>query len=347
MPSPDVIIAGSGIIGISLALELRERGASVLILDRAEPGNEASSAAAGMLAAVDPETPAGLRALALESAMLYPQFVRKLENAVGVQADFRRHGTVALAAQGPCPEQYRRISDDELRSLEPGLVTGGLPACFVGEDTVDPALLMHVAVGAARKKGVELRCGVNVHSMRAAGSQAEVITDHGPLLAGAAVNCCGAWSGAPVKPRKGQMMYLQPRRAGLLQHVVRAPGAYIVPRSSGKILVGATVEDAGFDKTVDPETIRQLHAAASRYLPELASAAVAQTWAGLRPGTPDDLPLIGETATRHVYLASGHYRNGILLAPVTARIMANLITGKPAGADISPFSPARFAATPA
>jgi glycine oxidase len=118
-----------------------------------------------------------------------------------------------------------------------------------------------------------------------------------------------------------------------------------VPRSSGKILVGATVEDVGFDKSVDQQTIRQLHSAAALYVPDLASAAITETWAGLRPGTPDDLPMIGETASKRVFLASGHYRNGILLAPITARIMANLIAGKPAGTDIAAFSPARFAAT--
>jgi glycine oxidase len=342
--SPDVIIAGAGIIGISLALELRERGSSVLVLERAEPGNEASSAAAGMLAATDPETPPGLRALAQESAMLYPQFVRRLENSVGVRVDFRRHGTIDLGEHRPCPGHARVLLPDELERMEPGLETGGLPACFAVEDSVDPALLMQVALGAARKKGVEVRCSVHVQAMQARDGQAEVITDQGRLLAGAAVNCCGAWSGAPVKPRKGQMMYLQPRRSGLLQHVVRAPGAYIVPRSSGKILVGATVEDVGFDKSVDEQTIRQLHAAAARYVPELASAAITETWAGLRPGTPDDLPLIGEASGPRIFLASGHYRNGILLAPITARIMANLITGKPAGADIAAFSPARFAA---
>ncbi|HEX7287049.1 MAG TPA: FAD-dependent oxidoreductase [Candidatus Angelobacter sp.] len=342
MRSPDVIIAGAGIIGISLALELRERGSSVLVLERAEPGNEASSAAAGMLAATDPETPVGLRALALESAMLYPQFVRKLENAVGVQADFRRHGTIALGEK-PCPGHARALLADELERMEPCLNAGGLPACFVAEDSIDPVLLMQVALGAARKNGVEVRGGMHVQTMRSGDGQAEVITDQGRLLAGAAVNCCGAWSGAPVKPRKGQMMYLQPLRPGLIQHVVRAPGAYIVPRSSGKILVGATVEDVGFDKTVDPQTIRRLHSAAASFVPELASAAITETWAGLRPGTPDDLPVIGETANKRVFLASGHYRNGILLAPVTARIMANLVTGKPAGTDIATFSPARFA----
>lgn len=342
MQSPDVIIAGAGIIGISLALELRERGAGVLVLDRQEPGREASSAAAGMLAATDPETPAPLRALALEGARLYPQFMQQIEDVSGVRVDFRRHGTIAIGQERPAAGEYRPLSPDELRRAEPHLEAGGLPASFVAEDSVDPALLMQAALAAARKSGIEVRSGIQVQSMECTGDQVEVITDQGRLLAGAAANCCGAWSGAPVKPRKGQMLYLQPPRSGLLEHVVRAPGVYIVPRSSGKILVGATVEDVGFDKTVDPRTIRQLHSAAARYIPELESAAIFESWAGLRPGSPDDLPLMGETGQKRIFLASGHFRNGILLAPVTAKIMADLIAGRPAGTDINAFAPQRF-----
>ena len=173
------------------------------------------------------------------------------------------------------------------------------------------------------------------------------------LTARTVVDCRGAWSGAPVVPRKGQMLYLMPQHAGLLQHVVRAPNAYIVPRSSGRILVGTTVEDAGFDKSVQVETIQQLHHAAAQFVPELAMASVSESWAGLRPGTPDDLPVLGlketgsketgTTQTSGLFIATGHFRNGILLAPLTATTMANIIEGKPAGLDITAFAPLRFA----
>jgi len=147
------------------------------------------------------------------------------------------------------------------------------------------------------------------------------------------------------------MLYLTPQHAVLLQHVVRAPNAYMVPRSAGRILVGTTVEDAGFDKSVQPETIRQLHHAAAQYVPELAMASVSESWAGLRPGTPDDLPVIGlkglkdtgRNQASNVFIASGHFRNGILLAPLTATTMANMIEGKPVELDISAFAPSRFA----
>src|SRR5260370_36446173 len=124
---------------------------------------------------------------------------------------------------------------------------------------------------------------------------------------------------------------LQPQRAGLLEHVINAFEVYLVPRSSGKILVGATVEDVGFDKTVEPDVIANLHHAAAALVPELAAAQVVESWAGLRPGSPDDLPLLGETETRGSFIANGHFRHGILFAPVTARIIAALGMGKPAG----------------
>ena len=246
------------------------------------------------------------------------------------------------------PEELRALKPEEVRRIEPGLQTCGRAAFFVQEDCVDPDLLMQALVRTAELRGVEIRRGVAMQDMRApsgrkAGGQVEVATSAGPLVARAAVNCCGSWSGTPVAPRKGHMLYVQPQRAGLLQHVVRAPDSYIVPRSIGKVLLGTTVEDAGFDKSVVPATIQKLQKAAARYCPELASAPVTATWTGLRPGSPDDLPLIGATGTPGVFVASGHFRNGILLAPMTAQIMANLVMGKPPGTDISSFSPLRFA----
>jgi len=333
-------------MGVCTAIELRRRGAGVLLLERAKPGQEASSAAAGMLAASDPETPVALRPLALESARIYPDFVDDLQRLSGVAVDFRRQGTIVLGEEAPLAN-YRTLSAEEVSQLEPGLQVHGQAAFFVYEDTVDPVLLMRAAVRTAELSGVDIRRHVTVQRMRCSGSDVEVETDKGLFKAGAAVNCQGAWSGPPVKPRKGQMLYVQPPRAGLLQHVVRAPGAYIVPRSSGKVLVGTTVEDVGFDKTVDQKTIRMLHAAAIRYVPELSAAAVTESWAGLRPGSPDDLPLIGPTPQRKVFVASGLFRNGILLAPLAARVIADSVMGEQTTVDISMFSPARFAGTSA
>jgi glycine oxidase len=340
----DAIIAGGGIIGLSLALELRRRGADVLVLDRREPGQEASSAAAGMLASADPGTPVDLRLFAAESARLYPEFVQELQAASGISVDFRRQGTVVLLESSDTPLGHTRLSVAELKQLEPALQLGGHSAFFLQEDSVDPDLLSQAAVKAVRNAGVEIRSHTAMQQMSSQNGNIEVTTQAEQFVARVAVNCQGAWAGAPVRPRKGQMCYLQPQNPALLNHVVRAPEAYLVPRSSGKILVGATVEDAGFDKSVEPETVENLHRAAAVLIPELAAALVVQSWAGLRPGTPDDLPIMGETETRGIFVSGGHFRNGILLAPVAAKVMADLIMGRPSEIDISPFSPARFAA---
>ena len=159
MASYDVIIAGAGIIGLSLALELHEGGAHVLVLERGRPGGEASSAAAGMLAATDPETPMPLRALAIESAHLFPVFVEKLESATRVDVDFRRHGTIVLSKEETMPENYQPLSGGELQKLEPNLAGGGHNAYFVAEDSVDPASLMTAALRSAAQRGVEVRSG--------------------------------------------------------------------------------------------------------------------------------------------------------------------------------------------
>lgn len=341
MKSWDVIIAGAGIIGASLALELRERGATVLVLDRADPGSEASSAAAGMLAAADPETPEALRPLAMESATIFPAFVQKLESACNMQVDFRRLGTIALLHENTAPHEYRNLSVAELQRLEPSIRTSGNSAFFVQEDSVDPSLLMQAALAAARNLGIEIRANTAMKEIRAHDSAVEVVTQTDTFSGASAVDCRGAWSGAPVRPRKGQMLYVQPR-SGVLQHVLRAQDVYIVPRSSGKVLIGATVEDVGFDKSVDSSTIRDLTNAAAKYVQALASAPITQSWAGLRPGTPDDLPVIGPTATPRVFVATGHFRNGILLAPITAKIMADLLQGGTSSLDIRAFSPDRF-----
>jgi glycine oxidase len=341
--TPDIIVVGAGIIGVSLALELRARGASVTVLDRATPGKEASSAAAGMLAAADPETPVALREFALESARIYPTFVAKLEKLSGISTDFRRHGAIIIGEQHMFPSECHRMTLAELKAMEPALNISNRSACWLAEDSVDPVLLMEAALRSAESLGVHIRSGAEVEHIRSSGQQVEVLGKQFRLAARTVVDCRGAWSGPPVIPRKGQMLYLRPLRSGLFQHVVRAPGAYIVPRSSGRILVGTTMEDAGFDKSLQMETIHQLHAAAAQFVSELASASVSEYWAGLRPGTPDDLPIMGQTDTPGLFIATGHFRNGILLAPLTAITMANIIEEKPAGLYVTAFAPLRFA----
>jgi glycine oxidase len=338
----DVIISGAGIIGISLALELQKQGVKALVLERGEPGREASSAAAGMLAPADPETPIALRQIAYESARLFPEYVKQLETASGINADFRQNGTIAFLESAETPNAYKKLSAEDALRLEPSLKAIQHHAFFVQEDSVDPRLLMQAALAAARKLGIKIREATPVWKVHALGQDVEVVADKERFIAHKVVNCQGAWSGAPVRPRKGQMLYVEPANAIELKHVVRTPEVYIVPRSSGKILIGATVEDVGYDKTVEKDAIQKLLNAAAKYLPGIESAQILESWAGLRPGTLDDLPILGPTEIHGVFIASGHFRNGILLAPVTAKIMASVIMGKPAPLDISAFSPARW-----
>jgi glycine oxidase len=340
---PDVIIAGAGIIGVSIALELRRRGAQVLVVDRGEPGQESSAAAAGMLAPSDPETPPALRPMATASAELFPGYVDHLQQFSQMSVDFRRQGTIAFFEGVPAPAEYRKLGAEDVTRMEPALYAEGRKAYFVQEDSVDPQLLTRAALSAAGRSGVEFRGNFEVQMIRARGRDVEVATVAENIFAHTVVDCRGAWSGAPVRPRKGQSLYLQPLRAGLLEHVIKAFEVYLVPRSSGKILVGATVEDVGFNKAVEPEVVAGLHHRAAELVPALANATVTESWAGLRPGSPDDLPLVGPADTPGCFVATGHFRNGILLAPVTARIIADLIDSKAPVLDISAFSPLRFA----
>ncbi len=349
----DIIIIGGGIIGLSLALALRRRGASVLIVERGAPGREASYAAGGMLVDCGLETPAAVQPLATASARLYPEFAQELQFESGVHVDLRDHGTIVF----PPPEHvYERpgftlasLLPVPLAKLEPALAEPKRPAFYLKERSVDPRALSAAAWKAARHRGVDFSSGDEVTAVslvdgRAVGVKTIKTTFHAAKV----VNCAGAWSGRiaphsfPTRPIKGQMLCLLMPSRTLLKHVVRSPEAYLIPRSDGRLLVGATVEEAGFDKRTDLATIQRLHRAALDLVPELRNGKILEDWAGLRPGTPDALPILGATATAGYYVATGHFRDGILLAPITAEVMAAVIEGRTPEYDLAPFSPARF-----
>lgn len=347
----DVIIAGGGVIGLSLALELRRQSAEVLVVERHEPGREASSAAAGMLAPAVDDTPATLFPLASTSARMYPQFVRELETETQQRIDYRTEGTLEVVSADGARSHYFHppISPETAKQLEPCLETAGLEIYFLEECSVDPRALLSALISACHRTGVDLVTGTNVVEVEQhVGRVVGVRTDRTRYGAKVVVNCCGAWSGGvgpvklPTRPVKGQMCSLIPQRRDVLRHVLRSDDVYIVPRSDGRLLVGSTLEETGFDKRVSPETIQQLHQAAANLVPELGEALIQEVWAGLRPGTPDALPILGMTAVEGYYAACGHFRNGILLAPVTAVSMARLIRGLQPEVDLEPFSPARF-----
>jgi len=162
------------------------------------------------------------------------------------------------------------------------------------------------------------------------------------------INCAGAWAGQigphslPVRPVKGQMLSVLMPEKNLLRHVLRTPDVYLIPRSDGRLLIGATLEEAGFDKKTVPETLQQLRHAALELVPELGNAKILEAWAGLRPATPDALPILGETGTAGYFVATGHFRDGILLAPLTAKVMTKLVMGAKPCFDLVAFSASRF-----
>ena len=353
MKTWDVIIIGGGIIGLSLSIALRKRGATVLIVERGEPGREASHAAAGMLADFPLEMPPALQALASASARMYPEFVHELQDESGISADLRDQGTILLATPEQLREHPALITESPLPSplseLEPELGHVNLPAVYLKERSVDPRHVTAAAVAAARHRGVDFSSGDQVLAVEVGDGKATgVRTNKTRFAAGTVINCAGAWAGQigphafPTRPVKGQMLCVAMPDKNLLRHVVRTPEVYLIPRSDGRLLIGATQEEAGYDKQTVPETIQKLRAAAMNLVPKLADARILEAWAGLRPGTPDALPILGVTNTPGYFVATGHFRDGILLAPVTARVMAQIVTGRPPQFGVSPFSAARF-----
>jgi len=342
------------VIGLSLAWELRKSGASVLVLERGEIGGEASCAAGGMLAWCDPHLPEAVRGLATLSADCYGEFVAEIEAASGVGVDLRKHGTIVVDEAPPAAFALEclKLRSAELAAMEPGLRVESRSAQWWPEWSVDPRRLMASLSAACRARGVEIRTSVTVTGVVVANGRAlGVQSRQGDFLADTAVNCAGAWAGeidcgmvpspSPTRPVKGQMLSLEAE--GLLRHVVRSPEAYLIPRSDGSLVVGATVEEAGFDKATQPAIIERLRAAAVALVPQLAEARVRETWAGLRPASSDGLPILGETSLPGYFVASGHFRDGILLAPGTARTMARLVRGESVDADLAALSPKRFA----
>jgi glycine oxidase len=353
----NVIVVGGGIIGLSLAIALRKRGASVLVVERGEPGREASHAAGGMLVDCPLETAPALRQLATASTRMYPEFAHELEVESGMKVDLRDQGTIVFPDQERVHEWEQAWKNSiaipcRARELEP-LASTSRRAFLVKERSVDPRALTAAAFKTAKNRGVDFSSGdavtaVNISDGRVVG----ITTAKTSFLAEKVVNCGGAWSGQigpqpfPTRPVKGQMLCLAMQPRDLIKHVIRAPEVYLIPRSDGRLLVGATVEEAGFDKRTDAETMQRFHRAAIALVPKLADAKILEAWAGLRPGTPDALPILGATPTPGYFVATGHFRDGILLAPITAEVLSDLIEDRAPKYDLSAFSPNRFARIP-
>ena len=370
--SADAVIVGGGLIGCSLAAELAARGLSVVVVERAEPGGEASGAAAGMLTPqADASEPSPFFDLALESRELYPEWARRAFEETGVDPGYRRTGLLrvlpapapeAEAARAPAKWQRARgLRVDELaceelpREIAVRLAPGVRSVLFFPDEAVvDPRRATRASWLLAERRGVRVETGTSVRRfLLERGVCRGVETDSGGIASGAVIDAAGAWASfdgvlpltVPIVPVRGQIVEV--RLGGRpLQTVLSSEEVYLVPREDGGVLIGSTLEHVGFRKEVTAGAIGQLLASAARVCPEVTSARFVTAWAGLRPGTPDGWPLLGESGVEGLFLAAGHYRNGILLAPATARRMADLVTGRPAP-ELSPFSVDRFAGLPA
>lgn len=365
-PSYVIVVLGAGLIGLGIAYELAKRGANVRVIESRSAGGAASWAGAGMLA---PYTEAmacePFAALCADSLARYPAFVAELHERGGVDARLRLEGILetacdaqdearlrshasALAARG-LPARY--LERAEAHALEPALgpAVRGASLC-ANEGAVDNRRLGRALHAACIASGVRIDVEAGDVALEADARRVlGVRTAAGFVPADTVVNATGAWAGevpgvpapfrARVVPIKGQMLALAvPRR--LVRHVIWAPGVYLVPRDDGRLLIGASVEDAGFDRRVTARALRDLLDAALVAMPALGDLAVAETWAGLRPGTEDGLPYLGATRLAGYVLAVGHYRNGILLTPATAVAIADIVQGRPRP-DLAAFSPER------
>jgi glycine oxidase len=286
---------------------------------------------------------------------LYPKFLNDLFDLSGEVVPFHTSTTLQALPAGHevVAEQLPILSREVLSLLVPDFTPGDRHFLLLSEHSLDPRELGRALLAAVREAGIELRAQTLIRLLRSASAGVEIHTPNETLLAGRFVDCTGAWSAAAslpphlrVSPRKGQMLAVELPPSVPLHVVLRTPDIYIVPRTTQatgtRAVIGATVEEAGFDKTVNAVDIARLRGLAAQLIPVIAEAPELEAWAGLRPATPDNLPVLGSIPGHdNQFLATGHYRNGILLAPATARVMAELITGESPSVDLSPFSPLR------
>ena len=374
MGTYDVAIVGGGAIGTSIAFELAAAKLRTIVLDRQQPGREASWAAAGMLSPT-PHVPedAPLTPLGTESLRIYPEFIARIENTSGMATHFARNGSLELFfAEGGEMERDRMLSENrrlgvkceaidvsQARAFEPSMNPQICAAIwFPQEATVEPRLLMDALLTAAQHSGVEIRANSPVTDLICEGERCSGVMAGGERIdAKYVIAAAGCFSRtmaennprgsdilaryAPTHPVLGQMIALQ--TSGVkLRRVLRSKGRYLVPRHDGRIVAGSTLEDSGFEKNVSADGIQGIFESARELAPDLAKAEVVETWAGLRPGTPDGLPILGPTEVEGLLIATGHYRNGILLAPMTATLIREWITLEKTSFDAARFSPMRF-----
>jgi glycine oxidase len=368
---PKTVIIGAGVMGLGIAWRLAQAGCAVAVYDRHEAGHGASWAAAGMLAAAVETEPGeeALLALTLESQHMWPEFARELELATDISVGYRDEGTIVVALTRDDAEQLRFtydfqrslgldlewLSGSEARRREPHLRPGVSGAVFSpGDHQLDNRRLTQALAAAARNAGVVLYEHDPVLEVEVAGARVTaVVTEHGRDPTDVVVLAAGAWSREiagipavhlpPVRPIKGQMLALSMDPASpLLRHVTWLPRGYLVPRRDGRLVVGGTVEERGFDDRITAGGLLALIEGAWRAVPAIEELPVVETWVGFRPGSRDDAPMLGPSGIDGLVYATGHHRNGILLTPLTAAaISAYLLTGRLPEVAQS-FTPERF-----
>src|SRR6202023_1281119 len=362
----DVAIAGGGLIGAAVAFELARAGLQVALFDRQHPGEGSSWAAAGILSPA-PENAGMISTVPLgrASLRLYPKLVAAVEEISGQNVGFRARGTLEALFSSDAQEQLSTIialhhglglkaepvSADDAREMEPALSPEVEAAVFRPEEAcVDNRALTKAVLAAAEGSRVKIFAGSNVQSITKDGGRCAGLTVDGEKIQSRwtviAAGCCcaeieGAADYAPVRPAQGQMIAL--RAASLsIERVLWADGVYLVPRNDGRIIAGATVEYVGFEKNVTVGGLQKILTAALQLAPGLTDAQMEETWAGLRPDAPDHLPIVGPTDLDGLLIATGHFRSGILLAPITAKLIREWITTQNVSLDWGRFSPLRF-----
>jgi len=370
----DVIVIGGGIIGSAIALRLAPSGLRVIVFDRGEPGREASSASAGMIAPFGERIePGPFFDLCLESYRLYPDFVQEIEELSGARVGYRRNGTLLVAVSEDETQELEAIAAAQQKLGLPNEQLDGAAACqrvaglspavqrgllLPGDHCVDSELLTRAVIGAAQlQQNVSFFSQSPVRTLKVRKGRiesVEVAADHighgATFSAGQFILAAGCWSAELVAPL-GIELHTEPCRGQMMEFdcpaelplVLRAGHHYLVPRDGGRALLGTTMEYVGYDKTVTAGGLRSILEGAERILPDMRNFKFRRAWAGMRPDTADHLPILGHGELPNLVFATGHFRNGILLAPVTARLVSELVLTGSASLSLEAFQPTRLA----